>query len=76
MIHEYFLNAKQELENLFNEVYDSVDRFKFENIILHEEENKVTQMLIKGRFSLTVRTVQRSHVCSGRHDSSQTHQVC
>lgn len=41
MISDYFTDAKKCLEDLYNDIYESVDMFKFDNIILREDEKAI-----------------------------------
>lgn len=38
MVHEYFTIARKEVERLFTQVYDSLDRFVFDDLIFHEDD--------------------------------------
>ena len=51
MVTDYFVLAKKELEKLYNTIYESIDRFKFDTVILHQEEKRVAELLIEERFS-------------------------
>ena len=35
MVYEYFTNARKEVERLFTEVYDLIDKFVFDDLIFH-----------------------------------------
>lgn len=37
MVYEYFILARKEVERLFTEVYDSIDKFVFDDMIFHED---------------------------------------
>jgi hypothetical protein len=51
MVTDYFTLAKKELEKLYNSIYEAIDRFKFDAIILHNEEKRIADLLIEERFS-------------------------
>ena len=51
MISDYFTAAKKELEQLYNEIYQAVDHFKFDNIILREDEMAIVQKLIGEEYN-------------------------
>ena len=46
LVADYFTTAKKELEALFDNIYESINDFKFENIVLNDEELDITQRLI------------------------------
>lgn len=37
LVSDYFMTAKKELESLFDNIYNSISQFKFENIILNDD---------------------------------------
>lgn len=50
MVHEYFHQARKEVERLFTEVYESIDRFVFDDIIFLEDEQRLIQKLIDEEY--------------------------
>lgn len=51
LVADYFTVAKKELDILYNEIYEAVDLFKFDNIILREDEIAVVQKLINEEYN-------------------------
>lgn len=51
MISDYFTAARKELQLLYEEIYEAVDYFKFDNIIFREDENLIIQKLIEEDYN-------------------------
>lgn len=47
IVAEYFAAIRKELEVLYEEIYQGIDNFKFDNIVFREEENLILQKLIQ-----------------------------
>ena len=46
MVSDYFVNAKKKLDQLSDVIYNSINEFKFENIILNDDELEITHRII------------------------------
>lgn len=45
MVYEYFVVARAEVEAIFNQVYDSIDNFIFDEVIFHEDDKILIKKL-------------------------------
>lgn len=50
MVYEYFTAARKEVERLFTQVYESLDHFVFDDLIFHEDEQKLIRRLIDEEY--------------------------
>ena len=51
MVSDYFVEAKKHLEDLYNDIYESIDYFKFDNIILREDEKAIVEKLVEEDYN-------------------------
>lgn len=51
LVSDYFTAAKKELEELYNQIYESIDLFKFDNIIFSTDEKVMVEKLVNEEYN-------------------------